>query len=61
MIIVSMNLCSKQKSKDAIFYSYKRHINGFAAILDEKEAAEIASAMFQFFPFNDIQLVMLSF
>ncbi|KAK4846690.1 hypothetical protein QYF36_020894 [Acer negundo] len=28
--------------KDAIFYSYTRHINGFAAKLEEEEAAEIA-------------------
>jgi hypothetical protein len=27
----------------AIFYSYNRHINGFAAILEEKEAEELAS------------------
>ncbi|XP_059669601.1 subtilisin-like protease SBT5.4 [Cornus florida] len=32
----------KKKAKDAIFYSYKRHINGFAAMIDEKNAAEIA-------------------
>ncbi|KAG8385918.1 hypothetical protein BUALT_Bualt03G0095200 [Buddleja alternifolia] len=35
-------LGSKEKAKDAIFYSYKRHINGFAALLEEEEAAEIA-------------------
>ncbi|KAK3184590.1 hypothetical protein Dsin_031876 [Dipteronia sinensis] len=28
--------------KDAIFYSYSRHINGFAAKLEEEEAVEIA-------------------
>ncbi|KAL0000608.1 hypothetical protein SO802_014389 [Lithocarpus litseifolius] len=33
---------STVKAKDAIIYSYTRHINGFAAMLDEKEAAEIA-------------------
>ncbi|XVF04049.1 hypothetical protein REPUB_Repub05bG0047500 [Reevesia pubescens] len=32
----------KEKAEEAIFYSYKRHINGFAAILEEDEAAEIA-------------------
>ncbi|CAN8253326.1 unnamed protein product [Cochlearia groenlandica] len=35
-------LGSHQNAKDAIFYSYKRHINGFAAVLDDNEAAEIA-------------------
>ncbi|CDP06138.1 unnamed protein product [Coffea canephora] len=35
-------LGSSEKAKDAIFYSYTRHINGFAAILDEAEAAEIS-------------------
>ena len=34
---------STLKAKDAIIYSYTRHINGFAAMLDKKEAAEIAS------------------
>ncbi|CAL0325289.1 unnamed protein product [Lupinus luteus] len=33
---------SIQKAKDAIFYSYNRHINGFAALLDEDEAAMVA-------------------
>ncbi|XP_076927058.1 subtilisin-like protease SBT5.3 [Bidens hawaiensis] len=35
-------LGSKDKAKDAIFYSYTRHINGFAAILEDEEAAQIA-------------------
>ncbi|KAI3774838.1 hypothetical protein L1987_49400 [Smallanthus sonchifolius] len=35
-------LGSKDKAKDAIFYSYTRHINGFAAILEDEEAARIA-------------------
>ncbi|XP_059667215.1 subtilisin-like protease SBT5.4 [Cornus florida] len=35
-------LGSKEKGKDAIFYNYKRNINGFAAILEEEEAAAIA-------------------
>ncbi|KAG7534870.1 PA domain [Arabidopsis thaliana x Arabidopsis arenosa] len=33
---------SHENAQEAIFYSYKRHINGFAAVLDENEAAEIA-------------------
>ncbi|KAI4306261.1 hypothetical protein L6164_029554 [Bauhinia variegata] len=33
---------SHEKAKEAIFYSYNRHINGFAAVLEEEEAAEIA-------------------
>ncbi|KAI3679184.1 hypothetical protein L2E82_51557 [Cichorium intybus] len=35
-------LGSKDKAKDAIFYSYTRHINGFAAVLEDDEAAQIA-------------------
>ncbi|XP_071717555.1 subtilisin-like protease SBT5.3 [Rutidosis leptorrhynchoides] len=35
-------LGSKDKAKDAIFYSYTRHINGFAAILEAHEATLIA-------------------
>lgn len=35
--------CSTDKAKESIIYSYKRHINGFAASLEEEEAAEIAS------------------
>ncbi|KAK9283141.1 hypothetical protein L1049_011372 [Liquidambar formosana] len=33
-------LGSKVKAQDSIFYSYTRNINGFAAVLDEKEALE---------------------
>ncbi|OAY41075.1 subtilisin-like protease SBT5.4 [Manihot esculenta] len=33
---------STEKARDAIFYSYKYHINGFAAHLEEQEAAQIA-------------------
>jgi len=36
-------LDSNEKAQEAIFYSYTHHINGFAAILEEDEAAEIAS------------------
>ncbi|KAI4307812.1 hypothetical protein L6164_030953 [Bauhinia variegata] len=35
-------LGSHDRAKEAIFYSYNRHINGFAAVLEEQEAAEIA-------------------
>jgi hypothetical protein len=35
--------CSKEKAREAIFYSYTKHINGFAANLDATAAAEIAS------------------
>ena len=41
-VFSSIIVCSN-KAKDAIFYSYTRHINGFAAMLEEEEAAEIAS------------------
>ncbi|XP_028791009.1 subtilisin-like protease Glyma18g48580 [Neltuma alba] len=34
-------LGSHERAKEAIFYSYNRHINGFAALLEEDEAAEI--------------------
>ncbi|GFP92815.1 subtilisin-like protease sbt5.4 [Phtheirospermum japonicum] len=40
--LLSSFLGSEQKAKDSIFYSYKRNINGFAAVLEEEEAAEIA-------------------
>ncbi|CAA3007612.1 subtilisin-like protease [Olea europaea subsp. europaea] len=33
---------SKEKVEDTIFYSYNKHINGFAAMLEEEEAAKIA-------------------
>ncbi|XP_058114774.1 subtilisin-like protease SBT5.3 [Magnolia sinica] len=35
-------LGSKEKAQDAIFYSYKRSINGFAANLEEEEANAIS-------------------
>ena len=38
-----MYFCSAEIAKEKIFYSYTRNINGFAAILDEEEAAAIAS------------------
>lgn len=35
-------LGSEEKAKDAIFYSYTKYINGFAATLEEEEAMEIS-------------------
>lgn len=35
--------CSHAMAKESIFYSYTRHINGFAATLDDDVAAEIGS------------------
>ncbi|KAG6577535.1 Subtilisin-like protease 5.4, partial [Cucurbita argyrosperma subsp. sororia] len=35
-------LGSNEAAKKAIFYSYNRHINGFAAVLDQKVAEDIA-------------------
>ncbi|RHN58069.1 putative cucumisin [Medicago truncatula] len=40
--LLSSILGSNEKAKDAIFYSYNRHINGFAAILKDEEADELA-------------------
>jgi len=34
---------SIEKAKESIFYSYNRYINGFAAVLEEDEAANVAS------------------
>jgi len=36
-------LRSEARARGAIFYSYTRYINGFAATLDEGEAAELSS------------------
>ncbi|XP_061359713.1 subtilisin-like protease Glyma18g48580 [Gastrolobium bilobum] len=33
---------SHEKAKEAIIYSYNRHINGFAAVLEEEEVAHLA-------------------
>lgn len=35
-------LGSSGKAKDAIFYSYTKHINGFAAVLEDEEASRIS-------------------
>ncbi|OIW18289.1 hypothetical protein TanjilG_31429 [Lupinus angustifolius] len=42
-----------EKAKEAIFYSYNRHVNGFAAILDEDEAAKIAGVWPESKSFSD--------
>ncbi|MED6192420.1 hypothetical protein PIB30_009780 [Stylosanthes scabra] len=41
--LLSSTLGSHEKAKEAIIYSYNKHINGFAALLEEEEAAQIAS------------------
>ena len=41
-----MMMYSSHSAKESIFYSYTRHINGFAATLEEEVAAEIASENF---------------
>ncbi|WJZ96090.1 hypothetical protein VitviT2T_014811 [Vitis vinifera] len=35
-------MSSKKKAREAIFYSYTRYINGFAAVLEDEEAAELS-------------------
>ncbi|XP_050941570.1 subtilisin-like protease SBT5.4 [Cucumis melo] len=35
-------LGSNEEAKEAIFYSYNRHINGFAAVVDQKVAEDLA-------------------
>ncbi|KAJ1398073.1 Peptidase S8/S53 domain [Sesbania bispinosa] len=40
--LLGANVGSTEKAKEAIFYSYNRYINGFAAVLDEDEAQKIA-------------------
>ena len=42
-VIVCIIFHSHEKAKEAIIYSYNKHINGFAALLEEEEAADIAS------------------
>ncbi|KAF7815674.1 subtilisin-like protease [Senna tora] len=38
---LSSLLGSKEKAKEAMIYSYNKHINGFAALLEDEEADEI--------------------
>jgi len=44
--IVVLFFYSQEKAKEAIIYSYNKHINGFAALLEDEEAADIASELF---------------
>lgn len=46
VLLHNLNHGSFDNARDAIFYSYTRHINGFAAMLEEEEAAEIASKQY---------------
>lgn len=45
LMFLDMNFgfCSRDDATDAMFYSYTRHINGFAATIEDHVAAEIAS------------------
>ncbi|KAI4357291.1 hypothetical protein L6164_001251 [Bauhinia variegata] len=40
--LLGSHVGSLEKAKESIFYSYNRHINGFAAMLEEEEAKDIA-------------------
>ncbi|XP_057428496.1 subtilisin-like protease Glyma18g48580 [Lotus japonicus] len=40
--LLASHLGSHEKAKEAIFYSYNKHINGFAAVLEEQEAKIVA-------------------
>ncbi|XP_073224343.1 subtilisin-like protease SBT5.4 isoform X2 [Cicer arietinum] len=40
--LLGSHLGSHEKAKEAIFYSYNKHINGFSAVLEVEEAANIA-------------------
>ncbi|KAL5707405.1 hypothetical protein ACHQM5_018309 [Ranunculus cassubicifolius] len=40
--LLGSHLGSIEKAKDAIFYSYNKHINGFAAILEKEEAEALS-------------------
>ncbi|KAL0362542.1 UNVERIFIED_CONTAM: Subtilisin-like protease SBT5.3 [Sesamum calycinum] len=49
-------LGSSGKARDAIFYSYTRHINGFAATLEDEEAVRISSVWPESKSFSDEEL-----
>ncbi|KAL2956172.1 hypothetical protein AAZX31_18G070700 [Glycine max] len=40
--LLGSHLGSHEKAKEAIFYSYNKHINGFAVVLEEEDAQEIS-------------------
>ncbi|WJX82691.1 hypothetical protein P8452_65415 [Trifolium repens] len=40
--LLSSTLGSREKAKEAMIYSYNKHINGFAALLEEEQASYIA-------------------
>ncbi|KAG0449094.1 hypothetical protein HPP92_027536 [Vanilla planifolia] len=44
LALLRSHLKSKELANDAIFYSYTRHINGFAAMLDEEVALAISNS-----------------
>ncbi|GKV08445.1 hypothetical protein SLEP1_g20070 [Rubroshorea leprosula] len=43
--LVSLYYCSAEIARDKIFYSYTHSINGFAAVLDEEEAVQLAKRL----------------
>ncbi|KAJ1386920.1 Peptidase S8/S53 domain [Sesbania bispinosa] len=44
---------SREKAEEAVLYSYNKHINGFAALLEEEEASEIARVWPEHISFSD--------
>jgi hypothetical protein len=42
-ILICAIFYSREKAKEAMIYSYNKHINGFAALLEEEQASYIAS------------------
>ncbi|WJX31423.1 hypothetical protein P8452_19850 [Trifolium repens] len=40
--LLGSHLGSHEKAKESIFYSYNKHINGFAAVLEVEEATKLA-------------------
>ncbi|KAI3969545.1 hypothetical protein MKX01_020106 [Papaver californicum] len=42
--LLSTVVGSQKKAKESMFYSYRRYINGFAAVLDQQEAEEISKS-----------------